>query len=128
MEPRYFVEPDPAWDLSDLEGETLSVELSWMPDALAGRLEELVASPALVRALQEAALTGFTTQAARGYFTENSLDDSAAAPELRRLVVGDDPAADLAYLPRTGLVASEQAVAVLRAHCTRTTFELLTHP
>jgi hypothetical protein len=48
---RYFVEPDPAWDLSELDGETLSVELSWIPDALAGRLEELVATPPLTQAL-----------------------------------------------------------------------------
>src|SRR5688572_23148914 len=108
---RYFVEPDPAWDLSELDGETLSVELSWMPDALAGRLEDLVATPSLVQALLAAGVSGFSTGPARGYFTENSFGGPAPAPELCRLVVGDDPSADLFYLPGEGLVASERAAA-----------------
>jgi hypothetical protein len=89
-------------------------------------LEELVASAALLHALQEANLTGFTTRPAHGYFTQDPLDGSTTAPELHQLVVGDDSTADLAYLPRVGLIASAQAVAVLRTHCTRTTFEPLT--
>ncbi|MCA2218595.1 hypothetical protein [Jidongwangia harbinensis] len=97
----------------------LSVELSWAPDALAGRPPELVASPELVAAMAAAGLTGYTTGAARGYFGDGAfgIEDGAIAPELIRLIVGDDPAADVSYVRGQGLAVSERALALLRAQC-----------
>src|SRR3712207_2846535 len=118
--PRYQLEPDPAWDHSEDDGGTLTVELAWMPDALAARTTEIVATPRLVAALREAGLTGFGTAPAAGHFREDAfVEPGTAPPALVRLVVGADPAADLAYTERIGLTASERALEVLRAHCRR---------
>lgn len=119
---RYVVEPDPAWDGFEEEDGVLVVELSWEPDALAGRLDELVATPQLVAALTQAGVSGFTTGAARGWYDEeNSFDvePGTPPPDLVRLVVGADPQADLSYDPPRGLLVSEAALAVLNQHCER---------
>lgn len=118
---RHVVEPDPAWDESDVVDGVLVVRLSWEPDALAGRLEELVATPALVAAFGQAGITGFTTGAARGRYDEDSFDveEGARPPDLVRLHVGTDHRADLSYDPPRGLVVSEAALAVLRRFCDR---------
>lgn len=125
---RFVVEPDPAWDWSEEPDGVLTVELSWKPDALAGRLEEIVASPALIEALRDAGFAGFETAPARGYFGEDSFEDdeSTPVPELIRLKVSSDQTADLYYEPRIGLVVTEQVLTVLRAHCTRMTVAALT--
>lgn len=116
---RYEIDPDPAWDLYDEEDGVLSVELSWVPDPLAGRPPELVASPELVTALSAEGLTGYTTGAARGYFNEYTpaAEEGAAVPELVRLIVGEDPAADFSYERSQGLTVSERALALLQARC-----------
>jgi hypothetical protein len=126
VEPRYYVEPDPAWDLSEIRDGTLTMELSWMPDALAGRMEEIVASPQLVTALKQAGVSGFTTSLAHGYFTENSIDvevEVEPAPRLQQLHLGNDETADLYYAHAVGLIASPRAVEVLRTHCTNITIQ-----
>ena len=124
---RYVVDPDPAWDLSELRNSTLHVELSWNPDALAGRLEELVASPKLVSALEVAGITGFTSSPAYGYFSSDAIGvtHETVAPELLQLHVGRDGHADLSYLPESGLIASERAVEVIRRHCDKAAIEPL---
>jgi hypothetical protein len=93
---RYEIDPDPVWDGSDVQDGVLTVELSWVPDALAGRPPELVASPELVTVLLREGLTGFTTGAVRASFDEQSpaAEQGVAVPELVRLIVGDDPSAD----------------------------------
>ncbi len=90
-----------------------------MPDALAGRPPELVASPDLVTALSAEGLTGCTTGAARGYFGEGAFDveQGATAPELVRLIAGADPAADFYYERGQGLIISARALALLRSWC-----------
>ena len=117
---RYAIAPDPAWDWYDEEdGGVLSVELSWAPDALAGRPPELVASPELAEALAAEGLTGFSTGPARGYFTEGAIgvDEGAAPPELVRLIVGEDPSADFSYERSEGLTVTERALTLLQARC-----------
>jgi hypothetical protein len=116
---RYEIDPDPVWDLSDVRDGVLHVELSWVPDALAGRPPGLVADPELVTALLGEGLTGFTTGAVRATFDEQSLaaDEGVAVPELVRLIVGDDASADFCYERGRGLVVSERALAVLRPRC-----------
>ncbi|GGQ56330.1 hypothetical protein [Couchioplanes azureus] len=116
---RYEIDPDPAWDLSDVQDGVLTVELSWVPDSLAGRPPALVASPELVAALSAEGLTGYTTGAARASFDEDSpaAEEGVAVPELVRLIVGDDPAADFFYERSQGLVVSERALALLQAQC-----------
>ena len=118
---RYEVEPDPALDGADELDGVFVVELTWVPDALAGRLDELVASPQLVAALTQAGISGFTTGAARGWYDdENSfVDEGTPPPELVRLVVGSDPDADMSLRGPRGfqLYVSEAALAVLQQHC-----------
>ncbi|WP_157442044.1 hypothetical protein [Actinoplanes awajinensis] len=77
---RHIVEPDPAWDWTEEVDDVLVVELSWPPDALAGRLDELVASPALVAALTAGGITGFRTAGARGVYREDSFDVDPDTP------------------------------------------------
>jgi hypothetical protein len=116
---RYKIDPDPAWDGSDEEDGVLNVELSWVPDPLAGRVPELVASPELVTAMATERLTGYTTGAARSYFGDGAfgVEEGATAPELVRLIVGEDPTADLFYERSQGLTVSERALALLRPWC-----------
>ncbi|WP_067500190.1 hypothetical protein [Actinoplanes sp. TFC3] len=116
---RSIVEPDPAWDASTDENGVLTVELSWPPDALAGRQEELVISPGLAQALTGAGLTGFTTAAAAGVYLDQTfgVEPGDVPPPLLRLVPGDDALADLAYVPGKGFSVSEKALQVLQAHC-----------
>ncbi|WP_433045501.1 hypothetical protein [Dactylosporangium sp. CS-033363] len=117
---RFQLDPDPAWDLCEDRDGVLTVELSWLPDGLAARLTEIVASPALVAELTAAGLTGFSTAPAAGYFREDSfVEPGTAPPELVRLVPGADPGADFAYVERAGLTVSERALQILRAHCRR---------
>lgn len=117
---RFVLEPDPAWDGSETDNDELIVELTWLPDALAGRLEELVASAELTAALVNASITGVTTARARAVITDNSfIDMDAAAPTVVRLIVGHDPTADLAFVPGHGLVASPRATAIIAGHCDR---------
>ncbi|MFC6018035.1 hypothetical protein ACFP2T_17685 [Plantactinospora solaniradicis] len=116
---RYKIAPDPAWDWCDEEDGVLSVELSWAPDPLAGRPPELVASPELVTALSAERLTGYTTGTARGTFGDGAfgVEEGATVPELVRLIVGEDPAADFSYERSQGLTVSERALALLQARC-----------
>ena len=116
---RYEIDPDPAWDAYDEADGVLVVELSWLPDALAGRPPEIVAAPELVAALAAAGLTGYRTGPARGHFGAQviGVEPATAPPPLARLLVGDDPAADFAYEHSRGLTVSARALAVLRAHC-----------
>ncbi|GAB7037683.1 MULTISPECIES: hypothetical protein [Catenuloplanes] len=116
---RYKVDPDPAWDGYDVEDGVLVVELSWMPDPLAGRPPELVAGPELVAAMSAEGFTGYVTGAARAHFGDGAfgVDDDTAAPELVRLVVGEEPAADFSYERGQGLIVSERALALLQSHC-----------
>lgn len=116
---RYKIDPDPAWDGSDVADGVLIVELSWVPDPLAGRPPELVASPELIMAMSVEGLTGYTTDAARGHFGENSfgVEDGAAAPELIRLIVGEDPAADFFHERSQGLIVSERTLTLLQSRC-----------
>jgi hypothetical protein len=116
---RYAVMPDPAWDWSEEPDGVLTMELSWAPDALAGRAPDFVASPALVAALSAEGLTGYRTAAARGYFHEDAfgVEPGEAAPALVRVIVEADPAADFSYERGPGLTVSPRALAVLRAHC-----------
>ncbi|WP_203823250.1 hypothetical protein [Actinoplanes palleronii] len=118
---RHIVEPDPAWDWTEEVDDVLVVELSWPPDALAGRLDELVASPALVAALTSGGITGFRTAGARGVYREDSfdVDPDTPPPPLTRLLVGDDPAADMSYAAHTGLSVSQRTLEILRTHCER---------
>lgn len=118
-EPRYSIEPDPAWDGWDEEDGVLVVELSWLPDALAGRSEQLVVSPALAEALRSNGITGFQTGAARGILDEDAFDvePGTPPPPLLRLIPGDDPTADVRYTRPGGLTVSRRALDVLRAHC-----------
>ena len=117
---RDLVEPDPAWDWFEDRDGVFTVELSWPPDALAGRGEDIVASPDVVRALQGAGITGFRTAPAAGHYREDSfgVDADTPPPELVRLLVDGDDEADLRYRPTEGLVVTERALAVLRSHCT----------
>jgi hypothetical protein len=119
-ERRYLVEPDPAWDWFEDRDGVLTVELSWPPDALAGRGDDIVADPILVRALQGAGITGFHTAPAAGRYREDSfgVDASTPPPALVRLHVDGDDAADVRYHPTDGLVVTERALAVLRTYCT----------
>ncbi|MGH9279578.1 MAG: hypothetical protein ACRD12_15945 [Acidimicrobiales bacterium] len=75
----------------------------------------------LVRALEAAGISGFTTKPARGYVRVDSfgVEPGTLAPELLRLEVGPDPAADLCYVDPIGLVVSDDALAVLRTYCTK---------
>jgi hypothetical protein len=116
---RYKVDPDPAWDGSDQEDGVLTVELSWVPDQLAGRPPELVAGPELVTTLAAEGLTGYTTGAVRASFDEQSVAAEAGAvvPELVRLIAGEDPAADFFYERSQGLIISERALALLQPRC-----------
>ncbi len=122
---RYEIEPDPAWDWDDEVDGVLTVELSWAPDALAGRLETLVASPELVAALSREGLTGYTTGPARGYFDEQSdeAETGAAVPELVQFIVGEDPTADFFYQHTQGLVISERALTLLQPRCRNLTVQ-----
>jgi len=122
---RYAIEPDPAWDWHEERDGVLTVELSWAPDALAGRLAELVASPALAAAFSTEGLTGYRTNAARGYFHEDAfgVKDGETPPPLVRIVVEEDPTADFSYERSQGLTVSARALAVLRAHCQKLQIE-----
>jgi hypothetical protein len=124
---RYAVEPDPAWDWSEEQNGELVVELSWPPDALAGRLEDLVVSPALAAALVARGLTGFLTSAASGVFRDDAfgIEQGVTPPPLLRLLAGEDPAQDVAYVPRVGLTVSARALDVLQAHCDRLQVETI---
>ncbi|WP_328468404.1 hypothetical protein OHA21_51705 [Actinoplanes sp. NBC_00393] len=116
---RYEIDPDPAWDLSDEQDGVLTVELSWVPDSLAGRPPELVASPELVAVMAGAGLTGYTTGAARATFDEQSpaAEEGVPVPELVQLIVGTDASADFSLEQGFGLVLSERALAVIQPHC-----------
>jgi hypothetical protein len=116
---RYAIDPDPAWDFYDEVDGVLTVELSWAPDALAGRQPEFVASPGLVAALEADGLTGYRTGAARGYYREDSfgVEEGETPPSLVRLIVDERPGADFSCVPGEGLTVSPRALAVLRAHC-----------
>jgi hypothetical protein len=116
---RIGIDPDPAWDGSEEENGVLVVELSWPPDALAGRPPELVASPALVEIMTAAGLTGYRPGAARGEYGEGAFDveEGASPPPLVRLVVGEDPAADFSYREVEGLTVTERTLILLQAHC-----------
>jgi hypothetical protein len=115
---RFVLDPDPAWDASEVQGKVLVVELTWMPDALAGRRDELVVSPTLAEAMATAGLTGYTMGEARGALDEDGFTEpSDSAPPLMRLIPGDDPAMDLAYVPQEGLIASPRATAIIAGHC-----------
>ena len=116
---RFELQPDPAWDYCEDTDGVLTVELSWVPDALAARAPQIVATPALIAALSAAGLTGFRTGEARGYYREDSFDveEGEAPPALVRLIVGDDPKADFSYERSSGLTTSPSALAVLQAHC-----------
>jgi hypothetical protein len=120
-------EPDPAWDWSDNRDGVLVVELGWSPDALAGRLADLVVSPALAAALVAHGVSGFRSSAARGVFREDpfGVEPGASPPPLVRLVAGDDPAADVACVPSVGLTVSGRALDVLRTHCARLQVETI---
>ena len=122
---RYEIDPDPAWDWYDEEDGVLAVELSWAPDALAGRPPELVASPELVSAMSAEGLTGFRTGAARGFFSQNAfgVEEGTTAPPLVRILVDENPAADFSYERSQGLTVSERALALLRAHCANLTVD-----
>lgn len=113
---RIAIAPDPAWDAYEDRDGVLTVELSWAPDALAGRPPQLVAAPELVAAMAAAGLTGYRTGEAHGVYDED-VEDGAAPPPLVRLFVGDDPAADLSYRPGAGLTVTGRALAVLQDHC-----------
>jgi hypothetical protein len=125
----FVVEPDPAWDWSEDVDGVLTVELSWKPDGIAGRLDELVTSPALLRDLQEAGFSGFNTGPARGYYREDSFgaDESTPAPDLIQLNVDHDEAGDIHYVPEVGLIVSGRVLSVLKDHCTRMSAEDLDH-
>ncbi|MGK5683346.1 hypothetical protein [Actinoplanes sp. URMC 104] len=117
---RYRIEPDPAWDWYEEEdGGVLAVELSWVPDALAGRPPEVVAGPELVAVMADAGLTGYVTGPARGYYVQSAfgVQPSDTAPPLVRLTVGDDQTADFSFLASQGLTVSERALALLQEHC-----------
>lgn len=117
---RFKLQPDPAWDWNEVDGDgVLVVELSWTPDAMAARNEDIVVSPALADALVAAKVTGFTTGAARGVYSEQAfgVDEGEEPPALLRLIPGDDPAADIAYVKGDGLTVSRRALDLLRAHC-----------
>ncbi|GAA4965336.1 hypothetical protein [Actinoplanes utahensis] len=115
---RYVLEPDPAWDWSEEQDGVFVVELSWVPDALAGRLAKLVVSPALAADLESRGVGGFRTGPARGLLGEDSFaEPGTPPPPLLRLIPGEDPAEDIAFLPGVGLTVSERALEVLRAHC-----------
>ena len=122
---RIAIAPDPAWDWYEEEDGVLAVELSWMPDALAGRAPDFVAGPELIEAMSAAGLTGYRTGAARGYFGEQVVDveEGTPPPPLVRLLVDDDPAADFAYERGQGLTVTERALAVLQAHCRNLTVQ-----
>ena len=123
---RYKIDPDPAWDQTDEENGVLSVELSWVPDALAGRAPNLVASPELVAAMAADGLTGYATGAARGYYREDGgfgVEPGQAPPDLVRILVEETPAADFSYQEGQGLTVSERALALLRAHCENLTVQ-----
>jgi hypothetical protein len=115
---RFVIEPDPAWDAAvETDGE-LVVEVTWLPNALAGRGDELVASLALVDALTVAGITGFTTAPARAIIPDGAfVEPGTAPPVVVRLLTGDDPAADLAYVDGHGLIASPRATAIIVGHC-----------
>ncbi|AEV86951.1 hypothetical protein ACWT_5932 [Actinoplanes sp. SE50] len=116
---RYEIDPDPAWDGSDDQDGVLTVVLSWVPDPLVGRPPELAASPELVAALLADGLTGFITGPARATYDEDAFDGAGVMtpPELVRLIVGGDPAADFFYGWGEGLVVSERALALLQTRC-----------
>lgn len=116
---RYALQPDPVWDGSQERDGVLLVELSWTPDALAGRPPDLVVSPALAAALTAHELTGFRTGAAQAAYDEDAFDvePGTPPPPLVRLILGDDETRDLAYARPRGLTASNRALDVLQAHC-----------
>jgi hypothetical protein len=116
---RYEIAPDPAWDWYEEEDGVLVVELSWAPDPFAGRTTELVAGPDFVSLMAAEGLTGYRTGPARGYYDEQAVEAEAGQnpPPLVRIIVGADPAADFSYAQSEGLVVSERALALLRAHC-----------
>jgi hypothetical protein len=116
---RIAIDPDPAWDGYEEENGVLAVELSWAPDALAGRPPELVASPELVSVLSSAGLTGYRTAEVRAQYGEDAFDveEGATPPPLVRLIVDDDPAADFSYRRGEGLTVTERALVLLQAHC-----------
>ncbi|MGK5683345.1 hypothetical protein [Actinoplanes sp. URMC 104] len=116
---RIRIDPDPAWDGYDDTDGVLSVEISWAPDALAGRPPQLIATPELVAALSAAELTGYRTGEARVSYDEDAFDveEGDTPPPMVRLVVEDTPEADFSYRRGRGLTVSERALAVLQAHC-----------
>ena len=122
---RIGIFPDPAWDGSEEEDGVLVVELSWPPDALAGRPPELVASPELVTVMAAAGLTGYRTGAARGEYGDGAFDveEGATPPPLVRLIVDDDPAADFSYREAEGLTVTERTLILLQTHCQNLTVE-----
>ena len=119
-ESRFVIEPDPAWDAAEeTEGE-LVVEVSWLPDALAGRGDQLVASPVLLDALTAAGVTGFTTTPARVAIPGDAfVEPGTATPVVTPLIAGDDLGADLAYVDGRGLIASPRATAIIMGQCGR---------
>jgi hypothetical protein len=115
---RFVIKPDPAWDAADETDGELVVGVTWLPDALAGRGDQLVASPALVDALTVAGITGFTTAPARAIIPDDAfVEPGTVPPVVIRLATGDDPAADLAYMGGHGLIASPRATAIIVGHC-----------
>lgn len=116
---RIVIDPDPAWDGHEEENGTLAVELTWPPDALAGRPPELVASPELLTAMSAAGLTGYRIGEARAQYGEGAFDveEGATPPPLVRLIVDDDPEADFSYRRGEGLTVTGRALALLQAHC-----------
>ena len=118
---RFKLQPDPAWDWNEEDGDgVLVVELSWSPDGLAARNEQIVVRTEVADALAAAEITGFTLGPARGVYSEQALEmeDGDEPPGLLRLTPGDDPAADIAYVEQDGLTVSKRALDVLQAHCT----------
>lgn len=116
---RIGIDPDPAWDGSGQQSGVLAVELTWPPDALAGRPPELVASPELIAAMSAAGFTGYRTGAVRARYDEDAfgVEDGDTPPPLVRLIVGDDEAADFSYQRPAGLTVTERALILLQAHC-----------
>ena len=116
---RHKIDPDPAWDWYDEVDGVLTVELSWAPDALAGRPPELVASQKLADAMSAEGLTGYRTGEARGVYVQDAFGVTTgdAPPPLVRIVVEENPGADFSYERSQGLTVSGRALALLRAHC-----------
>jgi hypothetical protein len=67
-----------------------------------------------------AGITGFTTAPAHVIIPDDAfVEPGTAPPPVIRLIAGDDPVADLAYLDGHGLIASPRATAIVVAQCGR---------